>query len=206
VNDDRQLLQALITTAEVCSATLSTAGAALMVGELARFDKRAVAGGLSRCALECKGRLALADIVERLEDGRPGPEQAWAMCPKSEEQTAVWTEEIASAFFNAALPLLEAGDPIAARKSFLEAYTKRLHEARTAALSVKWIVSLGHDVGGREAPILAAVSAGRISVKEANRVLPSYSEEALRLLMSNVRAGPEQLASTDTDDERLSVL
>jgi hypothetical protein len=53
---------------------------------------------LGRCRREVKGVLTVSDVVSRIEDGRPGVEQAWSMLPITESQTAVWTDEMAAAF------------------------------------------------------------------------------------------------------------
>src|SRR5262249_26427399 len=69
----------------------------------------------------------LAGAVEGTEnDGRPGPEEAWARMPKgdrTEDDTIVWCEEEQAAY-NACRPLLLDGDLIGARMAFKESYVK----------------------------------------------------------------------------------
>jgi hypothetical protein len=49
-------------------------------------------------------------VMARLEhDGRPGAEEAWAMLPRDEAGSVVWTAEMAAAF-GVALPLIEEGE------------------------------------------------------------------------------------------------
>ncbi len=52
-------------------------------------------------------RAAISGFAEN--DGRPGPEEAWALVPKDEETSVVMTEEMAAAA-GAARPLIEGGD------------------------------------------------------------------------------------------------
>jgi hypothetical protein len=121
-------------------------------------------------------------------DGRPGVEEAWAMCPISESQTVVWTQEVKDAFFSAALPLIER-DEIAARMAFKEAYLKKLAEARAENRQVKWEVSLGQDKVAQERVIVQAVSKNLLTAQEAKALLPDISFSESRKLPQ--LSGPE---------------
>lgn len=158
-------------TAELCGTNLSEAAALVLTAELAAYDRQQVLGALRRCRRELKGRLTMAEILSRLDDGRPGPEEAWAMLPMSESQTAVWTEEMRGAFA-VALPLLEAGDKIPARMAFKEAYQLYVSASRDVGDPVIWSATLGHDVRGRESVLLAAVEAGRLPLETARIYCP----------------------------------
>lgn len=160
------VLQALAVTAELTNTQLSTAAAKVMAADLAPYPPAQVLGALARCRKELKGKLTVADVVSRLDDGRPGPEEAWAMLPFDEAQTVVWTEEMAGAWA-VALPLIEEGDRIAARMAFLETYRARMQKARDAGLRVKWTVSFGRDAESRQIALDQAVHAGRLSEARA---------------------------------------
>jgi len=116
-------------------------------------------------------------------DGRPGPEEAWSMCPRGEEETVVWTEEMAYAM-NAATPLLEEGDRIAARKAFMEKYTELVKEARAQGRPMKWEVSLGMDRSARRPVLERAVAEGKIPIAAAQRYLAS---EDVELISANAK-------------------
>lgn len=160
------LIEELVVTAEVCGTVISEAAATVIATELSTYERAQVTGALRKCRRELKGRLTMAAIVERLDDGRPGPEEAWAMIPTDEAGSVVWTEEMAAAF-GIALPLLQAGDKIAARMAFREAYARMVGEARDARKPVRWSPSLGHDAKGRDAALSAAITAGRLSGEHA---------------------------------------
>lgn len=160
------VVKALAVTAELTGTQLSAAGARVMAGDLAPYPEHQVLGALARCRKEIKGRLTVADVVSRLDDGRPGPEEAWAMLPFDERQTIVWTEEMAGAW-GVALPLLAEGDRIAARMAFLESYRTRVQRARDAGSKVHWTVSFGHDQRGRDIALADAVARGRIRADRA---------------------------------------
>ena len=167
----RDLLQAIAVTSELCGRTFSEAAAKVFVGDLSAYPEAQVMGALTRCRKEVRGALTVQDVVSRLDDGRPGVEEAWAMLPHDESASAVWTDEMSAAFGVCAC-LLDAGDKIAARMAFKEAYKRRVTEARERGLAVNWSVSLGHDPNGREHVIQAAVSAGRLSMDDAQHYFP----------------------------------
>ncbi|WP_250512678.1 hypothetical protein [Caballeronia sp. INDeC2] len=167
------LIQALAATAELCGTNLSEAAAKLLLMDLAEYDERAVMVALSKCRRELKGRLTLAEIVTRIDDGRPGAEEAWAVLPFDEATSVVWTQEMSAAFW-IAQPLIDQGEMVAARMAFKESYLRLLGEAREKRIAAKWTVSLGHDKDGRQPVIAAAVEKGRITHDFARNLLPNY--------------------------------
>lgn len=110
-----------------------------------------------------------ADVVAQLQglaadDGRPGPEEAWAMAVRGtdEADTIVWTVEAAQAWAIAS-PVLRGGDEVGARMAFKEAYARLVDEARRQRVAVSWQASLGHDPDRRQQALSAAASLGRIA-------------------------------------------
>ncbi|MGB0972284.1 MAG: hypothetical protein ACPGVG_15190 [Mycobacterium sp.] len=174
------IARALAVTAELTGAELSEAAMDVMVLDLAAYPEPQVMGALTRCRRECRSRLTLADVISRLDDGRPGPEEAWAMVPRDEATTCVWTDEMCEAW-SVALPIVEDGDLVAGRVAFLEAYRGAVQHARDDQLPPQWSVSLGHDQRGREGPIRDAVEKGRLSHEHAQRLLPDFADEIARI-------------------------
>lgn len=172
---NQNLVNDLVMTAEISGTTLSDGAAALIAAELTTYDPAQVAGALRKCRRELKGRLTMAAIIERLDDGRPGPEEAWAMMPRDESQSVVWTDEMAAAF-GVAGPLMFEGDMVAARMAFKETYAKAVGEARDARKPVNWTASLGHDKTGRDGALALAIQHGRLTHKHA--VSLGYSPES----------------------------
>ena len=185
----KALLEAVAVTAELCGRVFSEAAARVFVADLSAYPEHQVMGALTRCRKECKGLLTVADVVSRLDDGRPGAEEAWAMIPKTESGTAVWTTE-ASQAFGVAVRLLDCGDEVAARMAFKETYSRMVAQARDAGEPVQWHVSLGHDVHARTGPVLEAVKAGRITSDHAMGLLPAPEqiESANRARLAAVQA------------------
>lgn len=177
-----KLLEAVTVTAELIGAELSTPARVAMAEDLALYPEKAVMQALLRCRREVKGnKLTMADIMSRLDDGRPGAEEAWALYPKDEYGSAAVTSEMQLAMA-AAWPLVQDGDNIGGRMAFKERYTQIIAENRANNVPVKWEVSLGQDPGGREAALVDACQRKRIGVDHAMSLLPSDAQE--RFLLS----------------------
>lgn len=169
-------LKAIAVAAELTGTELSAVALRVMDGDLAAYPEAAVLRALDRCRKELKGRLTLAAVLERVEecDGRPGPEEAWAIALASsdEAETVIWTDEISQAMA-VAQPLLEARDKVAARMAFCETYERIVRVAREANVPCRWVASLGADHERRALAVAAAVQAGRIGHAQAGHYLPA---------------------------------
>ena len=167
-----ELIKAIAVTAELCGRVFSPEAAAVFVDDLDGFDENAVGAALKRCRREVRGLLTVQDVVSRIDDGRPGPDEAWSMLPRDEATTVVWTDEMREAWA-VAMPLLDVGDKVAARFAFREAYTARVNDARDKRRAPNWIASLGHDPKGREQVLSEAVSQRRLSLSQARSYVPA---------------------------------
>lgn len=113
-------------------------------------------------------------LPDTLDDGRPGPEEAWARMPKGErmeDDSVVWCEEERSAY-GACRSLLLNGDHIGAHMAFKERYTQELLEARSHARPVRWIMSAGSDIEHRLMTLATAVQDNRMSLESALGFVP----------------------------------
>lgn len=146
------------------------------------------------------------------DDGRPGPEEAWATAYRTSDDaaTVVWTAETAEAY-GAARPLVQAGDEVAARMAFKEVYVRLVAVAREQRVPPKWSVNLGFDNDQRNAALLAHVQAGRIGtdlmldapIKGFDGLLlpaPEGESETTKALRAQARAA--MLAMREEDAER----
>lgn len=186
------VLRAIAVTAELTNTVLSEAAARVMASDLADYPEEQILPALTRCRKELRGRLTISEVLTRLEDGRPGAEEAWAYhVPKDEAATVVWTDEIRDAW-GIALPLLKAEDEIPARMAFKERYQQAVQRARDEKRPVKWSVSIGTDVVGRESVLTQAVERGRITAKHAAALLPAHQvgeNPRLALLLASATGG-----------------
>jgi len=113
------------------------------------------------------------------DDGRPGPEEAWARMPKGErmeDDSIVWCKEERLAY-GACRSLLLDGDQIAARMAFKERYERELAESRSQGTPVQWTVSAGYDVESRLVALASAVEEKRISLEHALNFVPGPRQE-----------------------------
>lgn len=170
------LQEALAVTAEVCGTEFSKPAAMVMIARLQEYPLPAVMKALDRCQTEVTGKLSLAAIVQRIDDGRPGSDEAWATAIEAhdESNTVVWTEETAKAYW-AASSLLDSGDKIGARMAFRNAYEREVQNARHEGRQVKWTPTLGHDPDQREMAIMKARELNQLSDNYAKTLLPYKS-------------------------------
>lgn len=176
----KELIEAIAVTAELCGRVFSEAAARVFVADLSGYDEREVVGALSRCRREVKGLLTIGDVISRLDDGRPGAEEAWAMCPKSESESVILTQEMGTAY-GIASSLIDSGDLVQARMAFLEKYRSEVSRNREQRLKVEWFPSLGTNKAGRESALLDAVRLGRISEKHARSVCGEIDMDSLAI-------------------------
>lgn len=167
------VLQALAVVCELTQTELSDAAKRVLASDLAGYPERQVLGALTRCRKELKPRqFSLEAVLSRLDDGRPGPEEAWALAAKTindECVSVVWTDEIAIAWGVAR----ELGnDMVAARMAFLEKYKQIVQVGRDSGLPVKWVPCLGFDPHGRETALLEAARLGRLTQSHVAGMLP----------------------------------
>lgn len=167
------LLQALAVTAEVCGTEFSEPAAKAIVARLSAYPLQAVLKALDKCQTEVTGRLSLAAIVGRIDDGRPSADEAWstAILAGDEASTVVWTTETAKAYWSAA-SLLEQGDKVGARMAFRDVYEREVSNARQSGAATKWEATLGTDPYQREQAIQQAAELNRIGHEHAKVLLP----------------------------------
>lgn len=178
---DTNILEAIAVCAEVTGSELSTHARVTMVEDLAQYPERAVIGALHRCRREVKGKLTLGDIIDRLDDGRPGPEEAWAMFPKDEDSSAVVTTEMQHAM-GAAWNLVQQGDKVGGRMAFIESYRKIVATNRADNAPVKWEPTFGRDQRGREDALLIAYQKERLTLDRCLALLPNDNEQHAQFL------------------------
>lgn len=147
---------------------------------LRRYSLEAVHYGLNQHMDDpVAGRFAPApaEIAAKIEarlaqDGRPGAEEAWArsLLALDEQQTVVWTEEMAEAFA-VAKPLLMQRDVVGARMAFRETYARLIEGARANRELPNWLVSEGHDPALRAVAVQSAIKAGSLALQQGERYL-----------------------------------
>lgn len=177
-----KIMQHLAATAELTGLEISPTALAMMASDLSMYQEDVIIKALAMLRRESRYKMTLAGIIEQIEklspDGRPGVDEAWAMIPRTENATVVWTEEMANAH-SVAAPLLEEGDKVAARLAFKEKYQALVEENKRNGIPVKWSVSFGYDVREREAALVEAVRLNRLDVHHAMMLMPPESHRVL---------------------------
>jgi hypothetical protein len=166
-----KLNEAVAATYAAVGQEMSDLALEIICRDLKAYPVADVGVALSRCRKELK-RIALVDILDRIPNGHPGPEEAWGIVAKAmsdERVSIVWTDQISEAF-GSALNLQD--DPVAARMAFKEVYTKLVSQARDEGKPIVWRASLGHDPYGRESVLLEAMEKGRLKSDYVQKLLP----------------------------------
>ena len=200
-----KLLEALAGTAELMGSQLSPNALAMMARDLHAYDHKILMQALMNVRKTSRF-FNLAAIIEEIEklmpDGRLGADEAWAVYPHNEANSAVITDEMAAAM-QVAYPLLLEGDNVGARMSFKEAYSRIVRQNKMNGIAQKWFPSLGTDKDSRQLVIDEAVRLGRITQDHALSLLPP--KQSLKIT-NHVLAVKESLLITQskdfTDEER----
>jgi hypothetical protein len=193
-SDKAKFLKMMQATLAVYDKTATTETVGLWWKLLACYEIEDVEQAFARYLKSAEGRFSpkpasiIAIIDAMRPDGRPGADEAWAMIPMDEYTSAVMTQEMAEAL-HIAQPLLDAGDKIAARMSFREAYNRIVDANKRNGIKPAWFPSLGQDKESRDTVLAEAVRLGRLSSSHAIGLLPP--EKIAPMLQA---AGKEQLA------------
>ena len=171
-----EIAQQIIGLAEYYDKTLSKNQIQMFVEDLENVDFEQLKFAIKKYRTDPKNVFfplpaALLGLVAA-NDGRPGIEEAWAMCPKDEQKSAYLNDEIMTAFSSSNSILRETGDKIAARMVFKEIYEKTVKQNRENGIAPKWFPSFGYDKHGREAAIREAIEKNRITLEMAKKIIP----------------------------------
>ena len=168
--DDEHFAAAVSATAELSGTRLSATAVALLTSDLIGFPRQQILAALRRCRREGVKRLTVAEVIGRIDDGRPAPDEAWAMLPKDAAGSVVWCEEMASALAMAQ-GLVDAGDWMAAKVVFKDSYERIAAQARAAGVAPHWTLRQGTDADALERALLTAIAHGRVTSAYARAVL-----------------------------------
>lgn len=156
-----KIAQAIGITLSYLGATVNDTVIAMMERDLQHYTEQDVLTALEQCRKECRGRLAFADIIDRLPNGHPGVEEAWAIELKfrNERDTVVRTDEMREA----SAVSFDIENTIQARMAYKEIYEALMIARRRDQYPPAWTVSLGAYKPGIEPALSDAVEKGRIS-------------------------------------------
>lgn len=153
----------------------------LLMSDLEGYRADDILIALKTCRFQLPKFPSLSEIISRIPNGHPGVNEAWALCPKNESDSACWTKQIKDAFYKA-YDLCDDRENIQMRMAFIECYQKIMAEAIQNKTPVKWELNLGWDKSGRESCILENVKNGRIGHQELKKVEHHVDLNVLKLL------------------------
>jgi hypothetical protein len=153
---------------EVYGKERSPTAIALWFKVLGRYDLSRVEPALAEHVAGSKFAPTPHDIIAIMSssDGRPTGDEAWAMIPRDEQSSVIWTDEMSKAY-GVASALLEHGDPVAARRAFIDRYEHEVAANRKAGIPVKAWPSWGWDEAGRAPALAKAVEMGMLAPQAA---------------------------------------
>ena len=196
----QKLLENIVATAEIMGREISPASAVMMAKDLEQYPVDVTITALANLRRNARANFSIGAIIEQIEklqpDGRPTPDEAWAMSPRSESESVVMTEEMAEAM-RYAQPLLDCNDQVAARRAFLDAYSRIVEKNKLTGIPPKWFPSLGDDKNGRGAALAEAVRLGRIEVARAVSLMPPDKVSAM-LQLAGKRVSEPRLTEKPT--------
>jgi hypothetical protein len=135
-----------------------------------------------------------ADLIRHLPRGKqhPGADEAWTIAIQAADEGAslIWTQQIAEAW-GIVSSLYLGGDKSGARMAFRDAYNRIIQSAGEPVA----VVSIGHDLAGREDIVPKAISDGLLPQSAAETYLITHEgKHSCAKLLSGPKPSNESLA------------
>lgn len=183
--NDEKIMQAIAVTAELTGTQLSGDAMYVMGEDLLAYPLDKVLIALERCRRELKGRLTLAAILERIDDGWQSAEEAFntLVAGWESEHLSILTTHTAMHAAESASALFNAGDKYRAGLAFKTAYERIVSEKKAKGIQPDWYVSAGLDKEQLAQLVTEAAATGKITNDYALALLPAGEERM------NIEAG-----------------
>ena len=172
---------------------------------LARFELADVQQAYAAHVARSKFMPTPAEILDLIGSAnpamrRPGADEAWAMMPRSEDDSVVWTEEMAAAWAVASSlvnPFVtDRPDWVAARMAFKDAYQRAVESARAQGRPVAWTIARGQRKDNLEDVLTEAMRLGHITPEQARphlRELEHVRPVNQQLLLEGAKQTPAEV-------------
>lgn len=185
INPAEKIIQAITVTAELTGTQLSANAAAVMAEDLLAYPLDKVLIAFERCRRELKGRLTLAAILDRIDDGWQSAEEAFntLVAGWESEHLSILTTHTAMHAAESASALFNAGDKYRAGLAFKTAYERIVSEKKAKGIQPDWYVSAGLDKEQLAQLVTEAATTGKITNDYALALLPAGEERM------NIEAG-----------------
>lgn len=110
-------------------------------------------------------------LIQFVQDGHPTAQESWAMIPRDESASVIWSDEMRAAY-SIAEPLIREGNVSGAFFAYREEYEKQINQARALRKKPRWSPSFGDYKPGRDAALITAIERGRITPEKAVSLYP----------------------------------
>lgn len=176
--NDEKIMQAIAVTAELTGTQLSDNAMLVMAEDLLIYPLDKVLIALERCRRELKGRLTLAAILDRIDDGWQSAEEAFntLVAGWESEHLSILTTHTAMHAAESASALFNAGDKYRAGLAFKTAYERIVSEKKAKGIQPDWYVSAGLDKEQLAQLVTEAAATGKITNDYALALLPAGEE------------------------------
>lgn len=176
--NDEKIMQAIAVTAELTGTQLSGDAMFVMAEDLLAYPLDKVLIALERCRRELKGRLTLAAILERVDDGWQSAEEAFntLVAGWENESLSILTTHTAMHAAESASALFNVGDKYRAGLAFKTAYERIVSEKKAKGIQPDWYVSAGLDKEQLAQLVTEAAATGKITNDYALALLPAGEE------------------------------
>lgn len=111
--------------------------------------------------------IAIVNDNSRIKALHLSADEAWALCPKSEADSVVWTAQIGKAYY---IAQDAGGNETAKRMAFKAAYERVVNEAVRHGVKPHWVLSSGTDKMLKDRALQEAIELGRITPNYARQV------------------------------------
>lgn len=202
------VLKSIAVTAELTGTELSEPALRVFEARLSDYQEKDVLAALEKCQVELRGRLTVADVIDRIRTsgGHPSGNEAWALVISSQDEaeTVVWTDQIAEAAA-VAQPIIDSGDEVGARMAFRDAYDRIIRDRQDAP---RWFPSLGTNVAKRQIALERAVLAGRLQKTHIDGLLPPPPPNEKGQVIAGLLSGdiPSQMPRDPEFKSRIATL
>lgn len=193
-----KIMQAIAVTAELTGTQLSDNAMAVMAEDLLAYPLDKVLIAFERCRRELKGKLTLAAILERIDDGWQSAEEAFNALVSGWENDSIsiLTTHTAMQAAQSATALFNAGDKYRAGMAFKTAYERMVSEKKAKGMQPDWFVSAGVDKEQLAHVVKEAAMNGHITPDYALTLLPA-SKERIDIETGNLLTNEQRAAGKD---------
>lgn len=112
-----------------------------------------------------------AQLIQNIPDGHPSAQESFALLPRDEDSSVVWSEEMRTAY-GVCETFLREGNINGAFFAYKETYERLVQESRSMRSKPKWSASFGFNKSGRELAVVTAIEKQRISLEFGCAIYP----------------------------------